>query len=172
MIDLSTYTLPDGVTATFNPPSIAIGQTSTLTLAANTSAAIETFYFGVIGSSGGQSSVIAYTMTTTSEPVPWFSVTPEFTYFVLPQGGSFVDNFTVTDEDGFSGLAWLEPPSAPGINLNIQQTDLVTGSGVVTYAADNTAMPTLWSSTFIYPQFWSTTMLSKEMLPQGEYFPN
>jgi len=27
-------------------------------------------------------------------------------------------------------------------------------------------------SSFIYPQFWSTTMLSKEMLPQGEYFPN
>ena len=146
LIDLGTYALPDGVTATFNPTSIAIGQTSTLTLMASASAVLQTFYLGVIGSSGGTSSVIAYPMTTTAAPMPWFSVTPEMTYFVLPQGGSFIDNFTVTDENGFNGMAWLEPAYPTGTSLDIQQTDPVTGSGVVTYTASNTAMPSIWSA--------------------------
>ena len=146
MIDLGTYTLPDGVTATFNPTSIAVGQTSTLTLTASASAALKTFYLGVTGLSGGTESDIAYPMTTTAAPTPWFSVTPEFTYFVLPQGGSFIDSFTVTDEDGFSGTAWLEPAYPRGASVSIQQTDPVTGSGVVTYTGSNTAMPSIWSA--------------------------
>ena len=117
-----------------------------LTLTASASAALQTFYLWIEGTSGDQSSVIAYPMSTTATLMPWFSVTPEFTYFVLPQGGSFTNSFTVTDENGFNGMAWLEPPSAPGISLNIQQTDPVTGSGVVNYTASSTAMPTLWSS--------------------------
>jgi Chitobiase/beta-hexosaminidase C-terminal domain len=145
-ISLSTLSLPAGVTATFSPATIEIGQSSTLTLTASNSAALGSFYLGVTGSSGDLSTWTAYPMTITAAPQPWFSVTPQFNYIALPQSGTFTDSLTVTDENGFTGLAWLEPPGAMGLTVNIQQTDSETGSGVATYAASATAVPTLWAS--------------------------
>jgi hypothetical protein len=145
-IDLSTMPLPDGVTATFSPASIQISQSSTLTLTASASASLEAFYMGVTGFSAGTSTYTAYAMTITAAPQPTFSVAPEYPYFVLPQGGTFINTFTVTDENGFTGAALLEPPYPPGATLGIQQTDPMTGSGLVTYTASDTTFPALWAT--------------------------
>jgi Chitobiase/beta-hexosaminidase C-terminal domain len=145
-IDLSTMPLPDGVTATFSPAAIQISQSSTLTLTASASASLETFCMGVTGLSGGTSTYTAYAMIITAAPQPTFSVAPEYPYFVLPQGGTFVNTFTVTDENGFTGAALLEPPYPPGATLAINQTDPVTGSGVATYTASDTTFPALWAT--------------------------
>jgi hypothetical protein len=145
-IDLSTMPLPDGVTATYNPTSILIGQSSTLTLTANASATLGTFYMGVSGLSGETSTYAAYAMTVTAAPQPTFSVAPEYPYLVLPEGGTFINTFTVTDENGFNGTAQLEPPYPPGATVGIEQTDPVTGSGVVTYTASDATFPALWAA--------------------------
>jgi hypothetical protein len=150
-IDLSAFTaqfpLPAGVTVTFEPSTIQFGQTSIVTVTASPTAALGGFYASVVANVTNPdiSPWEAFWLTVTAAPQPLFRVTVDPPYFALPQGGSFTDTMTVTDEYGFSGQVALQPPNPANLQLDIQEPDPVTGIGSATYNASNNIPPKLYS---------------------------
>jgi subtilase family serine protease len=153
-INLNAYTasfpLPSGVTISFNPSTIQYGQTSTMTIAASSTAALGGFGASVVGytSDPNISPWEAFYVTVVDTPQPTFRVVSNPPYFQLPQGGSFTDTMTLTDVQEISGSTfYLEPPNGDNLQMQIQQPDPATLTGKVVYSASSTASAGLYPAT-------------------------
>ncbi len=145
-MNLSTlFTLPQGVTVTFNPAVIHMGETSTMTVTASPSATLGAFYISAVSNAGNVqlSPYIAFQMMVEAAPQPGFQIELAANYFVAPQSASFADHFTVTQENGFDQSVALEPPSVPGMELSFGQSD-AAGGQVVTYTSPTDLPSALW----------------------------
>ena len=132
-MNLSTlFALPQGVTVTFNPAVIHMGETSTMTVTASLTATLGAFYISAVSNAGNAqlSPYLAFQMTVEAAPQPRFQIELATSYFVAPQSGSFADHFTVIQENGFDQPVALEPPSVPGMELSFGSSDAAGGQDV------------------------------------------
>ena len=145
-MNLSTlFALPQGVTVTFNPAAIHMGETSTMTVTASPTATLGAFYISAVSNAGNVqlSPYIAFQMRVEAAPQPGFQIELATNYFVAPQTGSFVDHFTVTQENGFNERVALEPPYVPGMELSFGSSD-ASGGADVTFTSPSDLPSALW----------------------------
>ncbi len=139
-IKLTAPELPPGVTAAFNPTSVAIGQSSTLTLTASSSAPLGTAVAGIEGDGTLSGTINQFNMTVTAGASPSFSIGAVQTSVTVAQGSSVSDAIVVTPQNGFTGSVNLSVTSAlPGGVTASFGPNPATGSSVMTITAGNTA---------------------------------
>jgi hypothetical protein len=141
-IKLSAPELPTGVTASFSPAKIPLGQSSTLTLTANASAPTGTTTSGVEadGSSTGTLSQFPLTVTAKASPAFTLGVGQPAPNLIL--GSSVNDTITVTPQNGFTGSVNLAlNPSTPlpaGVTA-VFSPNATSGTSQLTLSASSTA---------------------------------
>ncbi len=131
------YPLPAGVTVTFNPATIQVGQTSTMTVTTGASTPIAPFYITAEGTDHviDMASILEWQINVETPPGDLqFEIMPSVPAFAIAQSGTFTMHFTVLDQNGFDQPIYLEPPYTPGASLDFSPADL-TGSRDVTYEA-------------------------------------
>jgi hypothetical protein len=147
-IKLSAPALPPGVSASFNPPSIGFGQTSTLTLTASSSAPVGPSVAGVEASGAYSETYNQFNLAVTAAAAPSFTMSAGQSSLALVQGGSVLDSLAITPQNGFTGSVNLAVTSAlPGGVTASFAPSSTTGSSLLTLSASNTAAAgfyTLW----------------------------
>jgi regulation of enolase protein 1 (concanavalin A-like superfamily) len=109
-VSLSASGLPSGVTAVFAPPAITSG-TSTLTLAAGSTATTGGFTVTVTGSSGTLTHTATISLTVNAAPDFTLSASPNSMSFL--QGLSGASTITVSPLNGFGGSVSLSASGLP-----------------------------------------------------------
>jgi subtilisin family serine protease len=116
-VSLSLTGLPAGVTATFAPAVVAAGGTSTLQLAASTSAAAGVVSLTLKGFSGSLSSTTAIGLSVTVPPGFTLSVTPSNQS--VSRGGSAAFIISATGVGGFTGTIMIQTSGEPANSSTI-----------------------------------------------------
>jgi len=134
-IALSASGMPTGVTASFNPSSIAApgSGTSTLTLTASSSAAVGAYTITITGTGGGLTETTAVLLTVSS-------ATPSFTLAASPgsvtvqQGSNGTSTITAAISGGFSSAIALSASGMPsGVTASFNPSSIpAPGSGTST----------------------------------------
>jgi uncharacterized membrane protein len=140
-VTLSATGLPSGVTATFSP-NPATG-TSTLTLAASSTAALGSATVTLQGVSGSLNATT--TLALTIQGSPTFKISTSASSLSVAQGSSGTATLTITAQGGFTGAVTF---SATGLPSGVTATfspNPATGTSTLTLAASSTA--TLGSAT-------------------------
>ncbi|MGA2964334.1 MAG: protease pro-enzyme activation domain-containing protein, partial [Candidatus Korobacteraceae bacterium] len=139
--------LPSGVTVSFDPSAIQVGQTSTMTVTATPSATLGTFEISVWGyDTVTQLSGPYFAWEMNVEAPPGnsvFQIVPSAGYVVAPQGSSFTNHFTVLQENGFDQEVWLEPAYIPGMSPAFGPRDAAGGADV-TFTSPSSIGSGLW----------------------------
>jgi hypothetical protein len=147
-IKLSAPGLPPGVTATFNPTCIQLGQTSTLTLTASSSAPLGSGYAGIEASGSYSETLNQFNLAVTPNPAPSFSFGVAQSSLTLAQGSSAADGIAITPLNGFTGSVNLSVTSSlPGGVTATFAPSSTTGSSRLTLTASSAATAgfyTLW----------------------------
>src|SRR5262249_25096511 len=100
-VSLSASGLPNGVTASFSPnPTMS---TSTLTLAASSSATTGPAMVTIGGTSGILTNTITISLTVNPAPVPNFTLSASPGGLTITQGTTGTSTITVTPQNGFNG---------------------------------------------------------------------
>jgi subtilisin family serine protease len=128
---LSLTGLPAGVTATFAPPVIAFGGTSTLQLTASTTAVAGTIPLTVLGVSEDLSSSVALSLSVTIPAGFTLSATPSSQS--VTRGGSAAFTISVAGVGGFAGVVTIQTAGAPA-NTSTVFTSAGAGSLKMTVA--------------------------------------
>lgn len=147
-IKLSAPALPAGVKATFNPPSIGFGQTSTLTLRACGSAPVGQGVVAIEAGGAYSETLNQFALAVTAAPAPAFSLGVARASLALAQGGSAADGILITPINGFTGSVNLSITAGlpPGVTASFAPSS-TTGSSQLTLSASNAAVAgfyTLW----------------------------
>jgi len=130
-IALSASGMPSGVTATFNPTSIAApgSGSSTLTLAVASTTATGTYAITVTGTGGGITHTATVSLTVTAAVTGSFTISVSPTSGYLDQGQSGYAVVTVKASGGFDSAVALSATGIPsGVTGSFSPTS-VTGSG-------------------------------------------
>jgi N-acetylneuraminic acid mutarotase len=128
--------LPSGVTAAFSPNPTT--GSSTLTLTANSTAALGAAMATVTGSAAGVPAASA-TLSLTVKPPPGFTIAPALGSLTITQGTSGASVVTVTDVGGFTGNVTLAASGLPnGVTATFSQNP-TTLSSLLTLTASSTA---------------------------------
>src|ERR1700691_1955738 len=155
-ISLSASGLPAGVTASFNPTSIAApgSGSSTLTLAATSSAAAGIYTITIAGTGGGLTETTSVSLTVTSSGSPAFTLAVSPASVTVAQGGAGTATATTAVSGGFdaaitlsaSGLpagatASFNPPSiaAPGAGTSAMTISVGSSTAAGVYTVTVTA---------------------------------
>lgn len=101
--NLSADLLPAGITATFSPASIAPGQSSVMTLAAASNAALGTYVSVAIASAADSGGSDSFEYSVTATPVPSFEFVTSPAEVTIQQNQSTVVSVSTTALNGFSG---------------------------------------------------------------------
>jgi len=110
-ISLSVTGLPAGVTASFNPPSVAAGSSSTLTISPATNTLNGDYTLDIVGTSGSLTNTSAVTVNVTGGASFALSTTPN-SQTVSPGGNTpYVVNLTVVS--GFTAAVNLTVSGLP-----------------------------------------------------------
>jgi hypothetical protein len=130
---LTAEGLPTGVTATFTPPSVAAGSTtSTLALAASGAAAVGSTTVTVRARATGVADVttsIALTVTATATGTVSLQLTPAAS--TIAAGQTAVSTLAITRGGGFSGGVNLTVSGAPaGLTTSLSTANPVLGNSV------------------------------------------
>src|ERR1700683_1011171 len=139
-ISLSVTGLPAGVTASFSPPSVAAGSSSTLTITAATNTLTGDYTFDIIGTSGSLTNLITASVDVTGGASFTLSATPS-SQTVSPGGEDtpYVVNLTVVS--GFTAAVNLTvsglPANATG-SFNPTSVSAGGSSTLTITAASNT----------------------------------
>lgn len=147
-IKLSAPELPPGVTASFNPASIAFGQTSVLTLTASGSAPVGTAMAGIEANGSYSGTINQFNLTVTAKAAPSFTIGLAQSSLTVVQGTFGTDGVTVTPQNGFTGKVNLAITSAlPGGVSATFAPSSTAGSSQLTVSASSAATAgfyTLW----------------------------
>lgn len=144
-ISLSASGLPSGVTASFNPGSIAApgNGSSTLTLSASSTATTGTTNVTVTASGGGITHTVTISLTVTATASPDFSVSASPTSVSVTQGGSGSSTISTTVSGGFNSAISLSTSALPsGVTASFNPTSIAapgSGSSTLTFTASSTA---------------------------------
>jgi uncharacterized membrane protein len=111
-VALSASGLPSGVTATFNPASTT-GGSSTLTLAASSTAATGTFNVTINGSGGGLNRSTTLSLTVNESPPPDFTLSVNPSSLTINRGASSGATVTITRIGGFDSVVALNASGLP-----------------------------------------------------------
>jgi len=114
-ISLSASGLPTGVTASFNPTSIAApgSGSSTLTLSAASGAAAGTYTITISGTGGGLTETTSVSLTVTASSSPAFSLAVSPASVSVAQGGTGTATATTTVSGGFDAAISLSASGLP-----------------------------------------------------------
>ncbi|MGB6745116.1 MAG: Ig-like domain repeat protein, partial [Terracidiphilus sp.] len=141
-IRLSAPELPTGVTATFNPATIPLGQSSTLTFTASSSAPTGTTIAGVEADGTDEGTLNTFPLTVTAKATPSFTIAVAQSAPTALQGSSVSDVVTVTPQNGFKSsvsLAISPATPLPGGLTAVFSPSATTGSSQLTFTANSTA---------------------------------
>jgi hypothetical protein len=148
VIQLSAPALPAGVTATFNPATVQIGQTSTLTLTASGSTPVGNGVTAIEARGSYSETLNQFNLTVTAAAAPSFNIGVAQSSLALTQGGSAADNITITPQNGFTGSVNLTVTSTlPGGVTASFAPSSTKGSSQLTLSAGSTAAAgfyTIW----------------------------
>lgn len=134
-VTLTATGLPSGVTATFSP-NPATGSSS-LTLAANSTATLGSATVTIQGVSGSLNATA--TLALSVQAAPSFTVGSSVTSLTIAQGSSGTATLTITGQNGFAGAVTF---SATGLPSGVTATfspNPATGNSTLTLAASSTA---------------------------------
>ena len=112
-VTLSVSGLPAGVTAAFNPPSVAPGGASVLTLTAAASTAATTASLTVTGASGSLSAKAAISLTVNANVAAGFTLKAASPSLNLPLGSSASTVVSVAPAGNFTGNVTLAVTGLP-----------------------------------------------------------
>jgi cardiolipin synthase len=152
-VSLAASGLPTGVTASFNPSSIAApgSGSSTLTLTVAGSAAAGTYTLTITGSGGGVTSTAGVSLTITSNATPSFSLSANPAAVTVADGGTGSSTITATISGGFSSAISLSASGMPaGVTAGFNPATIAapgSGSSALTFTAGSGAAAGLYSIT-------------------------
>ena len=147
---LSASGQPTGVTVNFGPVSIAAGSgTSTMTIAALSTAAPGTYPITVTGSGGGLMHTTTVTLTVNSGTTPNFTISASPTSVPVVQGNSGSSTITTAISGGFSSAVALSATGQPtGVTVSFVPSSIAApGAGTSTM----TMAVALTTATGTYP---------------------
>jgi phospholipase C len=132
-IALSASGLPSGVTAGFNPSSIAApgSGSSTLTLTVGSSAAVGTYSITVTGTGGGVTQTTTVSLTVSSSGTPSFTLTANPGSVTVAQGSSGTSTITASVSGGYNNSIALSASGMPsGVTAGFNPSTIpAPGSG-------------------------------------------
>jgi len=135
-VALTASGMPSGVTASFNPSTIAApgSGTSTLTLNVSSSAATGTYSITVTGTGGGVTQTTAVSLTVSSGATPSFTLSSSPGSVSVQQGSSGTSTITSTVSGGFSSAVALSASGMPsGVTASFSPSSIPSpGSGTST----------------------------------------
>jgi uncharacterized membrane protein len=144
-VSLSVSGLPSGVTASFNPASIAApgSGSSTLTFTASSTAAAGTVNVTVTATGGGVTHTTTVALTIVSTAVPSFTVSASPTSVSVVQGSSGTSTISTTVSGGFNSAISLSISGLPsGVTASFNPSTIAapgSGSSTLTFTASSTA---------------------------------
>ncbi|HEV2961705.1 MAG TPA: alkaline phosphatase family protein, partial [Candidatus Angelobacter sp.] len=144
-VSLSVSGLPSGVTASFNPASIAApgSGSSTLTFSASSTATAGTTNVTVTATGGGVTHTTTVALTIVSTAVPSFTVSASPTSVSVVQGSSGSSTISTTVSGGFNSAISLSIAGLPaGVTASFNPSTIAapgSGSSTLTFAASSTA---------------------------------
>jgi phospholipase C len=131
-VSLSASGMPSGVTAAFNPTSIASpgSGSSTLTLTVSNSAATGTYTITVTGKGGGDTATTTVSLSVAAA-APSFTLTASPGSVTVQQGGHGTSTITATASGGFDGAIALSASGLPsGVTASFNPASIPSpGSG-------------------------------------------
>ncbi len=134
-VSLSASGLPGGVSASFSPNPAT--SSSTMTLAASSTAATGTFPVTVTGMAGGL--INSTTVSVTITPGPNFTLSASPSSLIFPQRSGGTSTITVAPLNGFNSSVSLSASGQPsGVTASFS-TNPATTSSTLTLAASSTA---------------------------------
>lgn len=110
-VTLSSWGLPSGVTASFNPSTTA--TTSALTLTASATAATGNFTVTISGASGNLTRTTTVSLTVNAAPQPDFSLSSSPNTLNVARGSKATSTISITRLNGFSGGVTLSASGLP-----------------------------------------------------------
>lgn len=144
-ISLSASGLPAGVSASFNPGSIAApgSGSSTLTFTASSTATTGTTNVTITGSGGGVTHTVTIALTVTATATPGFTVSASPTSVSVTQGSSGSSTISTSVSGGFNSAISLSTSALPsGVTASFNPTSIAapgSGSSTLTFTASSTA---------------------------------
>jgi uncharacterized membrane protein len=144
-ISLSASGLPSGVTAAFNPSSLAApgSGSSTLTFSASSTATTGTANVTVTASGGGVTKTVTIALTVTATATPDFSVSASPTSLSVTQGSSGNSTISTSVSGGFNSAVSLSTSALPtGVTASFSPSSIAapgSGSSTLTFSASSTA---------------------------------
>jgi len=150
-ISLSASGLPSGVTAGFNPTSIAApgSGSSILTLSAAASAVAGAYTVTITGTGGGLTETTSVSLTITAAPS--FSLTANPTSVTVADGGTGKSTITASISGGFDNAISLSASGLPaGVTAAFSPASIAapgSGSSTLTFTAGSGAAAGVYSIT-------------------------
>ncbi|HXA85216.1 MAG TPA: alkaline phosphatase family protein [Candidatus Dormibacteraeota bacterium] len=144
-VTLSASGLPAGVTASFNPASIAApgGGSSTLTLSASSTATTGTANITITATGGSVTHTTTIALTVNSAASPDFAVSVSPASLSVTQGSSGSSTVSTTVSGGFNSAVSLSASGLPaGVTATFNPTSIAapgSGSSTLTFSASSTA---------------------------------
>ena len=111
-VTLAAPALPPGVTASFDPATVQLGQSSTLTLTACGSAPVGTGYADIEARGSYSETLNQFKMAVTAAAAPSFTIGVAQSTLSLAQGGTATDGIMIAPQNGFTGSVSLAVTSA------------------------------------------------------------
>ncbi len=142
-VSLSASGLPTGVSATFNPASIAApgSGTSQITLSADSSAATGTYAITLSAAGGGRTHSVPVSLTIV--PLPNFALSASPTSVSVAQGSSGLVTLTTTVSGGFDSPVRLSASGLPcGVRATFRPASIAapgSGTSLLTLTASSHA---------------------------------
>jgi endoglucanase len=138
-VTLGASGLPTGVTASFSVNPVT-GNSSVLTLAASSTAALGSVTITVSGTGGGLTRSAPIGLTVTDVPTPDFSLSASPASLTINRGASGTSTITVTRTGGFTGGVTLSASGLPaGVSANFNPNPATAGSAALTLSVSTTA---------------------------------
>ncbi|HEY6350532.1 MAG TPA: hypothetical protein VI636_14085, partial [Candidatus Angelobacter sp.] len=144
-VSLSASGLPGGVTASFNPASIAApgSGSSTLTFTATSTATTGTSNITVTATGGGVTHTATVALTIVAAATPDFAVSASPTSLSVTQGSSGSSTISTTVSGGFNAAVSLSASGLPGgVTAGFNPASIAapgSGSSTLTFTATSTA---------------------------------
>jgi hypothetical protein len=144
-ISLSASGLPSGVTASFNPTSIAApgSGSSTLTFTASSTATTGPATVTITATGGTTTHTVMISLTVTAAATPDFAVSASPTSVSVVQGSTGTSTISTTVSGGFNSAISLSASGLPsGVTASFNPTSVAapgSGSSTLTFTASSTA---------------------------------
>ena len=144
-LSLSVSGLPSGVTASFNPTSIAApgNGNSTLTFSASSTATTGSSIVTVTASGGGVTHTATITLTVTAAATPDFTLSASPGSLSVAQGSGGSSTISTTVFGGFNSAISLSASGLPsGVAASFNPSSIAapgSGNSTLTFSASNTA---------------------------------